>query len=46
LAGFQPPLHAVAQEVNSAFIEKHAAFLVDQSLQQLQLCIGQGNGRE
>jgi hypothetical protein len=45
LAGFQPALHPVAQEVDSALIEKHAALLIYQSLQKLQLRIGQGNGR-
>jgi hypothetical protein len=46
LANFQPPLHAVAQEMDAALVKKHAAFLVDQSLQQLYLRIGRGNGRK
>jgi hypothetical protein len=46
LADFQPPLHAIAQEMNAALIKKHAAFLVDQSLQELYFRIGRGNGRK
>jgi len=33
-------LHAVAEKVDAPFIKKHPTFLVDQSLQELQLWIG------
>ena len=36
LAGFQAALQAIAQEMRAAFVEIHAAFLVDQRLQELQ----------
>jgi len=40
LAGLEAALHAVTQEVDPALIEKHPALLVDESLQELQLCVG------
>ena len=33
---FQPALQAVLQEMRAALIKVHAAFLVDQGLQQLE----------
>src|SRR4029077_7640335 len=37
LAGFQAALEAILEEVRAALIEKHAAFLIDQRLKELQL---------
>src|SRR5207302_8624623 len=41
LTGFQTALQAVFEEVRAAFIKKHAAFLIDQRLEELQLCFGE-----
>src|SRR6267378_4330366 len=41
LADFQAALQAILQEVRAALIEKHAAFLIDQRLEKLQLCFGE-----
>ena len=46
LAGFQAALKAVAQEMGAALVEKHAAFLVDQRLQELQFGFGERHLRE
>src|ERR1700682_426483 len=40
-ADFQTALQAIFQEVRAALIEKHAAFLIDQRLEKLQLCFGE-----
>ena len=37
----QAALQAVLQEMGAALVEEHAAFLVDERLQQLQFCFGQ-----
>src|SRR5262249_34371878 len=37
LDGFKPPLKAIFQEMRAAFIKKHAAFLIDERLQKLEL---------
>src|SRR5207302_793359 len=41
LTGFQTALQAVLEEVRAAFIKEHAAFLIDQRLEELQLCFGE-----
>ena len=43
LAGFEPALKAVFQEVRAALVEKHAAFLIDERLQKLEFCFGELN---
>src|SRR6266403_1508508 len=41
LAGLQTALQAIFQEVRAALVEKHAAFLIDERLEELQLCFGE-----
>src|SRR6266852_7273090 len=41
LAGFQAALQAIFEEVRAALIEKHAAFLIDQRLEELEFCFGE-----
>src|SRR6266568_340149 len=41
LAGLEAALKAILQEVRAALIEKHAAFLIDKSLEELQLSFGE-----
>src|SRR5882762_9861659 len=45
LANLQAALQAVFQEMRTAFIEKHAAFLVDKRLEQFKFCLGKLNLR-
>ena len=40
LTGFQTALQAVLEEVRAAFIKKHAAFLIDEGLQEFQFRFG------
>jgi len=40
LTNFEPALKAVLQKVRAALVEKHAALLVDERLQKLQLGFG------
>src|ERR1035441_1763493 len=42
MALFQPPLQPVLQERCAPVVEVHAALLVDQRLQELQLGVGEG----
>src|SRR5258708_28160462 len=41
LAGLQTALQTIFQEVRAALVEKHAAFLIDKRLEELQLCFGE-----
>ncbi len=43
LAGLQAALETVFQEMGTALVEKHAAFLVDEGLEKLELCFGKLN---
>ena len=41
LASFQTALQTIFKEVRAAFIEEHSAFLIDQRLEELELCFGE-----
>ena len=43
IAGFEAALQAIAEKMSAALIEIHATFLIDERLQQLELCIGKRN---
>ena len=43
LAGFEPALQAILEKVRAALIEEHAAFLVNERLQELELRFRQLN---
>ena len=45
LAGFEAALQAILEEVRAALVEEHAAFLVDERLQELELGFGELNLR-
>ena len=38
--GLEPAVQTVLQEVHAAFIEEHAAFLINQSLQEFEFRLG------
>ncbi len=41
LAGLEPALKPVLQEMRAALVEKHAAFLIDERLQKLEFGFGE-----
>src|SRR5690348_2933146 len=44
IASFEASLEAVAEKMDAMLVEAHAAFLIDESLQELELRLGEGYG--
>jgi hypothetical protein len=41
VALFQTPVQTILKKGNASVVEVHAAFLIDESLQEFQFCFGQ-----